>query len=126
MKRMWLGIGILTVILVIGILISGFFSALHLPIAAELEQAVVCAAENDWAAATERIYHANETWRQYRHCIAAIADHEPVEQIDADFARLFILCDWQEEPEFSATAMALSRQTQAMANSQQIHWWDLL
>ena len=112
MKRLSIGIVFLSVILAIGICVTAAFTALHKPLSDTLQQASEAAISEDW--------------ERYRAFTAAVADHEPLEEMDAMFAQLEVLARQRETSDFAALSAQLSRMAQAMADSQSISWWNLL
>ena len=126
MKRMYIGIVLLAVMLAAGILMSVLFLRLHQPLSATLEQAKMAALSGDWEQTARLTDQAHQQWQQCRNFTAAVADHEPLEEMDALFARLEVLCRMRQADEFASDCAQLSRLAQAMADSQQITWWNLL
>lgn len=126
MKRLWIGVGFLAAILIIGIFITLAFSRLHIPISDALNQASEAAIAEDWEKATALTESARADWEKFRGFTAAVADHEPLEEIDAMFAQLTVLAQQQETAEFAALSAQLARQAQAMADSQSISWWNVV
>lgn len=126
MTRLYIGIGLLIVMLVLGICLTMAFSALHEPLAQQLESAQAAAIAGDWEKAMTLAADARAQWRRFRHFTAAVADHEPLEQMDALFFRLEVLGLLREADEFASDCAELSRLATAMAESQQLTWWNLL
>lgn len=125
MKRLYIGIVLLVVLLVLGITITIAFAAVHDPLSQQLLQASRVAEDNP-AQAAALAAEAKLQWEQWRRFTAAVSDHEPLEQIDAQFARLAVFARLDQPAEFAATCAEISRLLSAMADSQQIAWWDLL
>ena len=126
MKRMYIGAALLIMALAAGIAVTVAFSRIHLPIAQTLDAAAEAALEEDWVKAAALRSSAEEQWQRHRHFTAALADHEPLEQIDGLFARLRTLEGQQDAVQFAGDCAELSRLAVAMAASQGIAWWDLL
>ena len=126
MKRLWIGVGFLAAMLVIGIWITLAFSRLHIPISDALNQASEAAVAGDWEKATALTKSARADWEKFRGFTAAVADHEPLEEMDAMFAQLTVLAQQQETADFAATSAQLARLAQAMADSQSISWWNVV
>lgn len=126
MKRVYFGFSLLILMLVIGTAITLRFSALHVPLAQQLRQAQSAAENGDWETAKAQTDAARAQWEQSRPFTAAVADHAPLEQMDALFARLAVLSQLQNLEEFAADCAELSRLATAMAHSQQLFWWNLL
>lgn len=124
--RLYIGIGLLAVILALGICLTVAFSFLHEPLSEQLDQAKNAAIAGDWKKATALAEDARAKWMKFRHFTAAVADHEPLERMDSLFARLEVLGKLKEEDEFAADCAELARLASAMAESQAIPWWNLL
>ncbi len=126
MKRMYFGLGLLTVLLSVAILLTMVFVRLHDPLPEALERAQNAALAGDWeeaAAVTEKVH---KQWKRFCHFTAAVADHEPMEEMDAMFARLEVLCRMHQADEFVSDCAELAKMAQAMTESQKLVWWNLL
>ena len=126
MKRLWLGAGLLLLFLLLGILLTFSFSRIHRPMADTLGSAAKQALEGQWEAACADARNARERWEKYRNFTAAVADHAPLEEMDALFSQIevYIRMNWQGE--FAALCMQLSQMAAAMEESQALTWWTLL
>ena len=126
MKRMWIGIVFLLVVLTIGSILTIAFGKLHEPLADTLQQAADAALEADWPKALKLSKNARMRWEKNRHFTAAVADHEPLEEIDQLFGQLQVWEREENKAKFAVTASRLAVLTRAMADSQAITWWNLL
>ena len=126
MKRMWIGAGLLLVLLALGIGLCWGFDALHRPLAAQMEAAGTAALAGNWTEAVETVEEAREKWERFRHFTAAVADHQPLEEIDGLFARLQVLAGGRVVTEFAAECRHLAILAEAIADSQGLSWWSLL
>ena len=126
MKRLWIGIGFLIFLLAAGIVISVLFSSLHSPIAQSLQKASEAALSGDWSTASTLTNQAHSSWNALLQFTAAVADHEPLEEMDALFAQLDVLLQLRETEDFAALSRQLSQLAQAMADSQSFYWWHFL
>lgn len=126
MKRMYIGVALLAILLAVGICLTAVFVWLHRPITEALEQAQAAALAGEWAQVetlTETVYRR---WQTISRFTAAVADHEPLEEMDALLARLSVLEATRQQEEFAATCAELARRSDAMADSQRLTWWNLL
>ncbi len=126
MRRMYVGLGLLAVLLAMGIWLTTLFVGLHEPVTAVLEQAQEAALAGDWAKASALVHQVHEDWKEFRQFAATVADHEPLEEMDAMFCRLKAECRMQQADEFAADCGELARLADAMAESQKVVWWNLL
>ena len=126
MSRMYIGIVLLLFLLVAGILLAFVFDFIHTPLSDTLYAAAEAALADDWPKATALMTQASEEWDKLRHFTATLADHEPLEQTDALFARLRVLSAARERVDFAAACVELAQQATALAQSQALTWWSFL
>lgn len=126
MKRMWIGMGILLVILAISLTVAWVVEQVQKPITETLTLAADCAGTGNWEEAETLCREAKSRWDKHWHFDAAVADHEPMEEIDALFAELEVFCHLGEAEDFASLCARLSRLTQAMADAHKLNWWNLL
>ena len=126
MKHFWLGCGILLFFLLSGLLTTYTFARIHEPLSEELEKAAEVALEGDWEKAVFFANAAQARWEKYRMLTAAVADHAPLEEMDAAFEILDTYMELGWWGEFAALCAQLSQMASAMAESQACVWWNLL
>lgn len=126
MKRLAIGVGLLVIMLPLGIWVSGKFSAVYNPMAELLDQAGAAAQGGNWDTATARLAQAKTLWGQWHHFSAAVADHEPLEEMEAIFGELESCLQLRSTAKFAVLCRELSALAKAMAESQSISWWALL
>lgn len=126
MKRLWIGLSILALLLTGSFLIHAALARIHNPIAADLEQAAAAALNEDWATALDLAQHATVRWEKFHHFTAAFADHTPMDELDGLFRELKIYAGMRENPHFSATCTHLSFLATSIAESHRLSWWNLL
>ena len=126
MKRLWIGVLILFLLLGAGVGITVFANTLHTGISEDLKQAADAALAGDWDTAQRLTLKARGDWEAHRNITAAIADHEPMEEIDSLFSRLEVYLKTRQPIAFSSCCTSLSVFTQAIGESQAINWWSLL
>ena len=117
MSRIYIGIGILLLLLAVCSIFSLWIPKIHLEISRQLEQAVSFAQQEDWQQAAMVADRAAQAWQDAHGLTTISADHAPTEQIDALFAELQVYAARQDMPDFAATAAHLSRLTAAMGNN---------
>lgn len=126
MKRLWLGIAILAVLLGMSFGVQVVMGKIHTPMAEDLERSADYALAGDWEQANRYYSQAREAWRRY-HCVSAsVADHSPMDELDMLFAQLGVFCREQEGVHFAATCRAASQMAQAMAEAHAFTLWNFL
>ena len=126
MGRLWIGIGILVILLAMGIgllLGSGVFFE---DLSQDLEQAGELALAGNWQAAGEKAEKSREKWEQYHRFWASFTDHEPVEQMQALFSQLELYRARQLEVDFAAVCRNLVHVAEAIDESHSLRWWSVL
>ena len=126
MKRLWIGIAFLAVMLAVGIFLTVLFDRIHTPMAEDLQRASELAMEDNWEKATALTRQARADWKMYREFIAAVADHEPLEKMEYLLDQLQVYADLRRTADFAATCVELGAMTEAMLESQSITWWNFL
>lgn len=123
MRRLWVGVVSLLVLLIIGSVLTTVFSAIHSPLSETLEQAAVWAESGDLTKAKLAVADAQEQWMACRNFSAAILDHRLLEEMEELFAQLRFA---QQPDEIAALCARLASRASEMAESQSITWWNLL
>ena len=126
MKRSWIGFILLLVLLLGCVLVTMAMCRIHDPIEAQLLQAAQSAMEENWDKAGDYFRAAQENWVEKEHFRTCFADHTPVEEIDADFEMLMVLCAARETASFAGGCRSLARQVAAVGESHELVWWNLL
>ena len=126
MKRFWIGIAIMSILLLLGMGSSIAMDRIHTPIARHLEQAGEAAAAGHWQEAKILTTWAQNRWEKYWNLIACITDHEAMEDADAQFARLAVLERNRESIAFSAGCAGLAALFDALADVQDFNLWNLM
>ena len=109
MKRLWVGILLLLVLLAGTLAVTVAMDRIYAPMVEALEAGDLEAAE--------------ERYGRWRQLTAAFADHGPMEEMDALFARAEICGDKQER---RALCAELAQRAKAMSNAHSPTWWNLL
>ena len=126
MKRFQIGIGLLVFFLLAGAYLTWGFGRIHGPLADDMEAASALARENRWQEACAMAEQAAQKWDRWRNLTAAVADHAPLEEMDALFYQLACYKELGWEGAFSCACMELAQMARAMQESQQLTWWTLL
>jgi len=126
MKRLWIGVGILLVLLALGIGTTVFAVRTHTGISQTLQQASEAALAGKWAEASSLSLDAKTKWESCRKETAAIADHEPMEEIDDLFSQMEVFLKTRQQIPLSACCASLSVLIEAIGEAHAINWWSLL
>lgn len=126
MKRGWIGLGLLVVLLVIGLLVTWHMGKSHAGMAADLDRAAGYALMENWEQATFYAQKAKNDWEKGWRFSAAFADHEPMENIDSLLAQLLTYASARDEISFAAVCAQLARQIDAVGDAHGLTWWNLL
>lgn len=125
MKKAWIGVGVLLVLLVSGIVTMVIMDRIHSSLARDLLQAAALA-EEDWGQAKALADSARADWERYEHLTAALADHEPLEEMDALFLQLQVCMRQDKQLAFSLTCARLAGIARRLSESHCPSWWNLL
>ena len=126
MKRSWMGLGLLLVLLALSLLVTWAMAKVHDPIARDLITAGEYSLAGDWARAEALSRQAEENWEKHTLFRACFADHNPMEEIDACFARLEIYARRREETAFAAECGEIARKAKAMGEAHGLKWETVL
>lgn len=126
MKRFWIGITVLAVLLALGSTVAFFMGRCHSPISSELAQAAQAAMDNRFEQGMKLAENAHAEWLRCRDFTAAFADHTVLEEIDALFAEIETYAAAGDSISFSAACAHLSKLAKAVAESHHPRWQNLL
>lgn len=121
-----MGLGILVVLLLAGIFSSWEMCTAHYAISRQVEDAAWFALSEDWEAARSAAAAAETRWEEHRDLSSLLADHTPMEQIDALFAHVDLCAAARDTTEFAASCGELSRYVKAMGDAHRLTWQNLL
>ena len=126
MGRGWLGVGILVLFLILGFVTASAMNNAHIPTEKLLTQAAEDALTGDFAQAVALGMEAKTRWDKHWNGTATVADHAPMDDVDALFAEMEIYAEAQEKPHFAACCKELSQRIQAVAGAHRFSWWNVL
>ena len=126
MLRLWIGIGILAVLLAMGIGLLWGSSVFFEELSEDLQQAGDFALAGNWQAAGEKVEKSREKWEAYRPFWASFTDHEPVEQMQNLFSQLELYRARQLEVDFAAVCRNLVHVAEAIDEAHSLKWWSIL
>ena len=126
MRRELLGAWLLVLLLSLGLLSTRYMGRTHSATAGLLESAGTLALAEDWEGAGQRLRKAREEWDRGWHLSAALTDHEPMEDIDSQFAQLQMYLRQKERLAFAAVCAQLASQIEDIGDAHGLNWWNLL
>lgn len=121
MIRMWIGAGLLAVLLAAGILAGGAVRSRTAPAAADLRRAGEAALAEDWETAEALTEAVRARWLRFRKPAQGLADHAELEQIEISFAQLSV-CAGRDGAAYGALCAALAQQLDSL---REVHGWSL-
>ena len=125
MTRLWIGVGLLLILLLGGIALWLGIVPFHENLAESLDRAAQLAAEGHWTQAQDTAFAARDRWQRHKDSIAAVTDHEPMEQMEALFQELSIL-DANQAVDFACICVHLAGVSRAIGETQELRWWGIL
>ena len=113
MKRVWIGAGLLAVLLALGVLAGWAMERWLTPGAERLEQAGAMALAGRWEEAEELAEEVAEDWEDRRWLVTALSDHEIIEGIDAALAELEAYGRARNAEAYNALCRVLAKRIEA-------------
>lgn len=126
MARGWFGFAILVVFLILGFITAGVMDNAHVPTEKLLAQAAEKTLSGNFEEAVALGLEAKDRWDKHWNGTATVADHSPMDDVDALFAEMEIYAAAKEEPHFAACCKELSRRIQAIADAHRFSWRNVL
>ena len=126
MKHVKLGLSLLAALLAIGLLLTGCLSGLRTQLCGTLDAAASQALAGDWVSANHAADTGRQLWEEHHKFVAAVVDHELLEEADTLFAQLEVYRTLKLTAEYAAVCKCLVRQMEAIGESQSLRWWHLL
>lgn len=124
--RGWLGAGILAAFLIMGMLGASAMDKAHLPTEELLQQAAEKSLAGQFQHAVSLGMEAKSRWDSLWNATAIVADHSPMDDVDALFAEMEIYAKTEEVPHFAACCEELARRVQAVTGAHRFSWWNIL
>ena len=126
MKRIWIGVVLLGVLLLGGIGTGEFMEQAHIPVARDVQQAGELVLRGQWELAQALVKRGQDRWEEKWPVTAAIADHEPMDEIDALFAQLETYEKTRDPAAYSAICAHLGSLLEALSQGHRCKWWNLM
>lgn len=125
MSRFRIGLGLLITLFGICLYSQLRMAAIQTPIAEQISKAEEYAAREDWLKAAVTVEAATKAWEEHRTFVSALADHQPLEDIECLFAMLGPYAEQQDETEFRAACQDLHRRILAVKEAQEFNMKSL-
>lgn len=125
MIRLWFGVGLLVVLLLGGIALWLGIAPFHEDLAQALDTAAELAITGSWEQAQATAFSARDRWQRHQDCIAAVTDHEPMEQMEAMFQELDMM-GADRAVDFACVCVHLAQTARAIGETQRLKWWGIL
>ena len=126
MNRLWIGIAMLVLFLGLGLGSMFLLNRFREPVTEALETAAAEVLAGNPAGGMEKARQARAFWERYRRGLAAVTSHEPMEEMEALFARLAVYGQAEAWTEYAACCVRLARLAEAIAETQSWNWRSLL
>ena len=126
MNRLWIGVGLLAVLLAFGVTMVFISRDFHGDFSSGLEEAGGFAMAGNWSAAEKQLAKSREKWQTYRRFWASFTDHEPVEQVENLFSQLELYQARRLDVEFASACYALAELSEVINESHNLNWWSVL
>ena len=121
MKRVWFALILMLLLAAGGIAITWRMDRICQPLAQALEQAETA----EEAEAVRLCAEARAGWERSRKFVAAVTDHEPMEEVDALFDSLEVYLRHGDKLHFSQSCAQLASQLKALGEAQGVGWWNI-
>jgi len=123
MKRIWIGVGFLVGLLVLGVAVTKITDRQMGEISQTLHQA---SESRDWETSVTLAQAAKRDWEENSHLMAALSDHADMDTVDQLFARLEVHRKRKAETDHAAVCAQLSEAIHALKENHRLTWWNLL
>jgi len=125
MKRLWLGVGVLALLLAAGFWAMDYADRHQERICSRLEQATQAALGSDWAQVERLTKEVCRLWEDSWDAWATLSDHTELDEIDAGFARLEVYCHDGHTTDYAAECAALARLVEALGDGHRLSFRNL-
>lgn len=126
MGRFRIGAALLAILLAVGLFAQNRMMAVHMPIADAIEAAADAALSGSWEEAEAYTRSAQAQWSDARLLTAALADHQPLEDIECLLAQLPVYAASDQPDSFAAACRDAARKIRAVADAHHLRWETFL
>ena len=123
MRRIWIGVGILLGLLVLGVMVMQITDRQLGSVSETLKQA---AEARDWSEAVSLAQKAQRQWKQRWHLMASLADHTDIDAVDSLFAQLKVCQQYKAQEKHASVCARLSEAIRDLEENHRLTWWNLL
>ena len=121
MKRMWIGTGLLALLIVAGLLTGAVLNKRMDRAAGQLEAAGEAAQAEAWVEADALTGQIKDDWERMKWAAEALSDHERLNQIDTAFAQLPAYAG-NDSASYQALCIAIAQDLQLVAKNHTLSW----
>ena len=126
MKRLWIGVILLSIMLVSSMGMLLFSRSFYKGFSETLEAAADAALSGSWEDAEKNSRQAQMQWDRHHRFFASFTDHEPVEEIELLLSRLELYQHARLAIDFADTCKSLAHLCEAIDESHNLKWWSVL
>lgn len=120
MGRFRIGVGLLAVLLAVSIAAQIGIALANKPVTQALEQGLEFSLQEDFPSAHAAVIRAQTHWHRFRGILAALADHQHLEDIDCQLAALTIWAEEGERGDFAALCADTLLRIQAVSDAHRL------
>jgi hypothetical protein len=126
MNRFWIGAGLLLALLGTGLWSMFAMDRVHSSIAEDLQQSAEAAQAENWEVADARSRDATAQWEKNWKFTSAMADHTELDEIESIFAQAQVYREKRFSADYAAACARLAKLIEALEESHELSWWNLL
>jgi len=126
MKRLWIGVVLLGILVILGFGTSFGVSQVQRPMEKALQEAGKAALSGRWSEAEVLGRGAKEQWDTWYPFLASVTDHNVLEIIEGQLAELDAWYQKQRAAEYAAACYRIAALTRELADTHSTDWWNLL
>ena len=126
MKQLWIGLGVLVLLVCLSLGITVLVQRAHEPISRQLAQASQAVLTGNWEQATALFEDSMQRWEGWSDAAGAFVDHSQLEAADGLFVQIQVYAQSRDAIAFAAGCAQLSRLIQSLAESQLPNWQNIL
>ena len=124
MRRVWLGAGLLAILLTLGLLTGAAMKASVCPDTEDLTAAAEAARRGDWEQAKALTVQVRADWEQMKWAAEMLSDHETLGQIDTAFAQLSA-CEYADPVGYATLCTAIAQDLQSVVKNHICSWQNI-